>query len=123
MIEELRKDYITAARARGISDLGITWHHALRNTLLPALNSSLVSSASLLTSVFIVEAIFNFPGISQFLNNALKITYLGQELVPDVNAALGISLYSILVVLMLMSILDLVQSSVDPRYRQGISRP
>jgi peptide/nickel transport system permease protein len=112
MIEELSKDYITAVRARGVSERRITWHHALRNAVIPAINTSLLSAASLVTDVYIVESIFIFPGVSRFLRNALAGT-------PDVPAALGFSVYTVVLVLLLMTILDILQSLMDPRYRQG----
>jgi peptide/nickel transport system permease protein len=114
MIEELGKDYVTAARARGVSQRQAAWHHAFRNSLVPALNSSLLSAASLVTGVFIVESIFDFPGLSRFIKNALILQ-------PDTNAALGFSIYTVLIVLSLMLVLDVLQALADPRHRQGIS--
>jgi peptide/nickel transport system permease protein len=115
MQEELKKDYIMAAHARGIPEHRIIWRHALPNTLAPALNTSMLSAASLITGVVVVESIFAFPGISNFLRNSLVAT-------PDVPAALGFSVYTIIVVLVLMAILDIVQALVDPRYRLGVEK-
>ncbi|MCL4562177.1 MAG: ABC transporter permease [Chloroflexi bacterium] len=111
MIDELGKDYITAALARGASYRRATWYHALRNAVVPALNSSLLSAASLVTGVYIVETIFAFPGISRFIVGALSI-------VPDVPAALGFSVYTIILTLLFMTALDLLQALADPRHRE-----
>lgn len=115
MQEELKKDYIMAAHARGIPESRIIWKHALPNTLAPALNTSMLSAASLITGVVVVESIFAFPGISTFMRNSLAGT-------PDVPAALGFSVYIIVMVLVLMSLLDVVQALADPRYRLGVEK-
>ena len=111
MIEELQQDYVVAARARGVPQRRILWKHALRNAIGPALTSSLLSAASLLTGVFVVEIIFNFHGIS-------VLAVRSMQFVPDAPAALGFSIYSVIVVLILMGILDLIQSAFDPRIRE-----
>jgi peptide/nickel transport system permease protein len=113
MIEELQQDYVTAAKARGISRNKIVWEHALPNAVPPAITSSLISAASLLTGVFVVEIIFNLPGIS-------SIAVYSMAGIPDAPAALGFAIYSVMVVLILMSILDLIQYLLDPRIREKI---
>lgn len=113
MILELKKEYVLAARAHGIPRRWITWKHALRNAIAPALTSSLLSAASLLTGVFVVEIIFNFHGISE-------VAVSSMQFVPDAPAALGFAMYSVMVVLVLMSMLDLVLYLIDPRIRGGV---
>ncbi len=114
MIEEMGKEYITAAKGRGLSRGAILWRHALRNAMLPALNSAALSAASLVTGVFVVEAIYRFPGVSQLIVGSVAYA-------PDTPAAVGFAVYSVLVVLPLMLILDLIQAAVDPRIREGVT--
>jgi ABC-type dipeptide/oligopeptide/nickel transport system permease component len=111
MIEEQQKEYVIAARARGIPDQKITWRHTLRNAIAPALTSSMLSAASLLTGVFVVEIIYNFHGIS-------IIAVKSMNFIPDAPAAMGFAIYSVMVVLLLMVVLDLVQAMLDPRVRE-----
>ena len=113
MIEELHQDYVVAAKARGIPERRIVWHHTLRNALAPALTSSLLSAAALLTGVFVVEIIFNFHGISE-------IAVSGMAFIPDAPVALGFAIYSVVVVLILMGILDFIQAALDPRIREEV---
>jgi peptide/nickel transport system permease protein len=113
VIEELQKEYVVAAKARGISRRRIVWRHILRNAFAPALTSSLLSAASLLTGVFVVEIIFSFHGISE-------IAVRSMQFIPDAPAAMGFAIYSVIVVLILMNILDLVLAALDPRMRSGI---
>jgi peptide/nickel transport system permease protein len=114
IMEEMDKEYILSGRARGISDRVIVWKHAFRNALLPALNSTALSAASLITGVYVVEAIFNFRGVSYFIRNALS-----NHLV-DLPAMMGFTIFSVSLVLVFMAILDLLQAIADPRYREGL---
>jgi peptide/nickel transport system permease protein len=111
--EELGKEYILSAKARGFSERRVVWRHALKNALAPALASSLLSAASLVTGVFVVEIIYNFPGISE-------LVVRGFSFVPDTFAVLGFAIYSLILVLLLMLVLDLLVALVDPRHREGV---
>ena len=111
-IEEMNKDYINAARARGLSEKRIVWNHAFQNALGPALNSSALTTAMLITNVFVVERIFNINGISEM------ISMFGPS-VPDAAAVLGFGVYCVILVLLLMLILDILQAVLLPRTRKG----
>jgi len=113
MLDELNKDYLLAARARGISLQRAVWRHALRNVFSPVLTSTMLSAASLLTGVYIVEIIYNFPGVSGIITR-------GVGSIPDAIAAIGFAVYSILAVLFMMFVLDVIQAWLDPRFREGI---
>ena len=114
-IEELDKVYILAARGRGISQHKVLWRHALRNVLVPALNSSALSAASLVTGLFIVEVIFLYNGISSLFTQSMHINPLMAN--PDIPLALGFAIYSVITILIIMTILDIIQAAVDPRLR------
>lgn len=111
MIDELNQDYVVAARARGIPERRITWRHTLRNAIAPSMTSSLLSVTSLITGVFVVEILYDFHGVSDIAVRSMAYT-------PDAPAALGFAIYSVVVVLLLMAILDVVQLFVDPRARE-----
>ena len=113
MMDEFGKEYLLAARARGISNRRAVWHHALRNVFSPVLTSSMLSAASLITGVFVVEIIYNYPGVSYVITRGLGT-------IPDAPAAVGFAVYSILAVLFLMFVLDVIQAWLDPRYREGV---
>jgi ABC-type dipeptide/oligopeptide/nickel transport system permease component len=120
MIEELGQDYVVAARGRGVSMRRAVWWHALRNGLLPALNSTAISAAMLITGVYVVEVIFALPGISEPITQSSKSSIFAFAFVPDIAAAMGFAVYSVIIVLIFMLILDIVQAFVDPRLREGI---
>jgi peptide/nickel transport system permease protein len=111
MIEEMSKQYITAGWGRGLPRQSIIWRHALRNAMLPALNSIALSAASLIMGVFVVETIYDFPGVSE-LTRMLAFY-------ADPPVIMGFAIYSILLVLPLMIILDILQAAFDPRIREG----
>lgn len=114
MIDELDKDYVLAARSRGLPMRAIVWRHALRNALVPALTSSVLSAASLLGGVYVVELVFNFRGLS---NMIVAATAQG---IPDIAAALGFAIYNVIAVLLLMFVLDVLQAVIDPRLRERL---
>jgi peptide/nickel transport system permease protein len=112
MINEKGKDYITSAYARGLAPRVVLWRHALRNAMLPALTSTMLSAASLLTSVFVIEKIFNLKGLSELITWGMRGT-------PDAPLALGFAVYSVLIVMPLMLLLDFIKAAIDPRTRES----
>jgi peptide/nickel transport system permease protein len=113
MIDEEGKEYIIAAKARGVGRRDLVWKHMGRNALTPALTSSMLSAAALFTSMFVVEIIFGFRGVSTLVVVSLDYT-------PDATVLLGFAVYSVIVVLLLMLILDLLIAVFDPRVREGV---
>jgi peptide/nickel transport system permease protein len=112
IIDEKGKEYIVAARARGLRTRTVAWRHAFRNASLPALTSAILSVASLVTSVFVIEKIFNMKGLSELITYGIHGT-------PDAPLALGFAVYTVLIILPLMFILDVVKGWIDPRIREG----
>jgi len=113
MILERDKEYITSARARGVSERKVVWHHAFYNMLSPSLTSMTLSAATIITGVFVSEIIFDFDGLSYVIVNAMRG-------VPDASAALGFAVYSVIIILLLMFVLDVLQAVFDPRVREGV---
>jgi peptide/nickel transport system permease protein len=113
MIDERGKEYILSARARGVTERRVMWRHAFRNILTPSLTSIALSATSIITGVFVAEIIFNFNGVSSVIVGAMNG-------VPDAPAALGFAIYSVMMVLFLMFLLDVLQAALDPRVREGV---
>ncbi len=111
-IDELQKEYILAAKSRGLSDWAILWRHSFPNVISPALASSALSAASLITGVFIVERLYNLHGVSDMVVNGLLY-------VADAPTALGYTLYNVIAVQIIMLALDILRGVVDPRTREG----
>jgi peptide/nickel transport system permease protein len=81
--------------------------------LTPSLTSIALSATSILTGVFVAEIIFDFNGVSSVIVAAMSDT-------PDAPAALGFAIYSVILVLILMFLLDVLQAALDPRVREGV---
>jgi ABC-type dipeptide/oligopeptide/nickel transport system permease component len=111
IIEEAHKGYVTAAEARGLKEGRILWGHAVPNVLVPSLTTSALGAAALITGVYVVEAVFGWPGVSRLITNSMWF--------PDVAMASGFAVYSVLAVLAVMILLDIVQVIADPRLRKG----
>lgn len=113
VIEEGLKDYLLAAKARGLPDYVINRDYLFRNSLAPSLTSTMLAAASLYTSIFIVEVIYDLKGISSLvLDFSLPA--------PDAPLLLGFALISVVFVLLIMFILDLVIALYDPRIGEGL---
>lgn len=115
ILAERRRDYITAARARGVPETKLIWKHAFRNMVAPAFTSLVLSAASLLTGVFVVEIIFRYNGISSIIVRSM-------DGIPDAQAALGFTVYSTIIVLTLMFLLDVLQALFHPLVREEALR-
>lgn len=113
IIAEKGKEHMVAAKARGISENRLMWRYALRSVLTSSLTSVALSAAAIMTGVFVVEVIFNLKGISEVLVSSMSAA-------PDATAALGFSIYSVILIIALMFVLDIAQAIADPRVRDEI---
>ncbi len=82
--------------------------HALRNALVPILTSSAIASASLITSVYLVELLFNLHGLSDVfvVANSQAFTFVTFDPAP----AMGLAVYSVLIVVTLTFLLDVLHA-------------
>jgi peptide/nickel transport system permease protein len=113
VMSERNKGYVNAAYARGLSDRSVIWKHVYPNILPPSLVTLALSATSILTGAFVVEIIFNFKGVSHIIVSAMSSA-------PDAPAALGFTIYSVIMVLLLTFLLDVLQALFDPRVREGV---
>jgi ABC-type dipeptide/oligopeptide/nickel transport system permease component len=113
VIDQQKKEYIIAARARGIGERRLLWKHVLSTILAPSLTTMALSAASIVTGTFVVEIIFGLAGISQ-------VIVISMSSFPDAPAALGFCVYSVLIVMVMMFVLDLIQAALDPRVRDEV---
>lgn len=109
MLEVLRMDYIRFARARGIKDRVVHFHHALRNTLLPIITVSGIQIGYLIAFAVVVEQVFQWPGLGTMFLNALT-----ESDIPIITAFL-ILIACVFAAINL--IVDLLYTLADPRVR------
>ena len=72
LLEILNEDYIRTARAKGLSEFAILYHHALRNAALPVITIIGLQLGTLLGGAVITETIFSWPGIGQLLIESIQ---------------------------------------------------
>ena len=107
MIDTLGSDYVRTARAKGLSRGTVIWKHCLRNAFLPVLTYLGPAAAYTLTGSFVVEKVFNIPGLGQhFVNSVLN---------RDQTLILGTVMIYSAFLLSLNLIVDVMYVFVDPR--------
>lgn len=109
MLEVLAQDYIRTARAKGLRERTIIWRHALRNTLVPLLTTIGIIFGSLLTGTFVVETIFNIPGLGRQAINAI--------FARDYPVTIAVILLFTFFYAGINLLVDLVYGAIDPRIR------
>jgi peptide/nickel transport system permease protein len=107
--EELHEDYMTTARAIGLSPRRATLRHAVPNALLPVIALTAISLGYVVGGVIFIESVFSWPGIGQLTYDALQN--------GDVPVLQGIFLITSAAVIVLNLIADLVIIALDPRVR------
>lgn len=109
MLEELGKDYIRTARAKGLSESQIIYKHAGKNAIIPVITLASIQFIRLLGGTVIVETIFDYPGIGRFGVIA------AQQL--DIAGILGFSLMVAILFVLGNLLSDVLYTAVDPRIR------
>jgi peptide/nickel transport system permease protein len=118
VLEEIDQDYVTVAHAKGLKSRHVVWGHATRNALVPILTASALAAATLVSNLYLVEVLFNFHGVSDiFLITTAQASQFGTF---DPAPALGLAIYTVVLVLLIMLALDIVQALVDPRLRERL---
>ncbi|HLT20555.1 MAG TPA: ABC transporter permease [Thermomicrobiales bacterium] len=109
MLEVLGQDYITTARAKGLSEIVVIVRHAVRNALLPIITVIGLRAAFLLSGTVVVETIFAWPGIGRlFYDSVFRSDY---QVVQAI-----VMLFTVLVILANI-LTDLTYALIDPRIR------
>ena len=109
MLEVLTADYIRTARAKGVSEGGIFWRHALRNASLPVITVLGPAIAAITTGGFVVELVFAIPGLGRAFVEAV------QQL--DYTLIMGTTVFYGSFLVFMVIVVDLIYGFVDPRVR------
>ncbi|MBN1977086.1 MAG: ABC transporter permease [Anaerolineae bacterium] len=109
MLEVLRQDYITTARAKGLHERIVVNRHALPNALMPVVTIGGTMVLGLLSGVVITETVFNYPGIGSAAADAASNL--------DVVTVLGLALLNGLVLVLANVVIDVLYAFIDPRVR------
>ncbi|HVJ50355.1 ABC transporter permease [Desulfitobacterium sp.] len=109
MLDVLNQDYIRTARAKGMSEYVVVFRHALRNALIPVVTFLGPFFAYILTGNFVVEYVFNIPGIGQFF-----VTSINNR---DYPVILGTTVLFATVLVLFNLLVDIAYTLVDPRIK------
>jgi len=109
MLETLRQDYVTTARAKGVAERDVINKHARPNALIPVVTLAGFQVVSLLGGVVITETVFNYPGIGSAAAQA------AQQL--DVVTVLGFALFNGFILIIANIVVDIMYAVIDPRVR------
>jgi len=111
MLEVIRQDYITTARAKGLPESAVIFKHALRNALLPVVTMLGLSVPGLIGGSVIFETIFAIPGMGQL--------FYGAVMARDYPLVMAELVIGALLTLMGNLLADVSYALVDPRIRAG----
>ncbi|EJB01962.1 ABC-type dipeptide/oligopeptide/nickel transport system, permease component [Rhizobium leguminosarum bv. trifolii WSM597] len=107
MIEQLKSDVATAARARGMPEGIVFWRHVLPNSLVPTINLLAVNIGWLIGGSVVVETVFALPGMGQLLVRAIFSR--------DYMVVQGVAMVFACATVLINFIADIVTVTIDPR--------
>jgi oligopeptide transport system permease protein len=109
MLSAMQSEFITAARAKGLGETQLLFRHAFRLAVLPVVSYAGPMLADLLTGSFVIENIFQIPGIGVFLVNS--------SLNRDYPMIIGLSLLYAILLIGLNLLVDFAYTRLDPRVK------
>lgn len=109
MAEELNKEYVTAARAKGLPERTVILKHVLRNSLISVTTVAAFLTANIFAGSVVVEQVFNWPGLGRELIQA--------ALAREVNLVMAITLLVGVVIIVMNLLADILYAVLDPRIR------
>jgi len=114
LLDELSKDYVRTARARGVRTMRLLFRHVARNASIPVITVSALEISNLLAGAVIVETVFAWPGLGQVTVQSI--------LARDFLIVQGVVLLGAFVTVALNLAADILYSVVDPRIRLEASQ-
>lgn len=109
MLDVMGQDYMRTARAKGVSTFKSIFKHALRNAILPVITYLGPLLASLMTGSFIIEKIFNIPGLGS--------EFVGAITSRDYPMIMGTTIFLAVFIIVMNVVVDIAYAIVDPRIK------
>ena len=110
MLDQLSREYVLTARLKGANEFTVVMRHALGNAAIPLVTVIALSYGGLLEGSVLIETIFSWPGIGNYIYSSL--------FAADMNAVLGGTLLVGVVFVLLNMLSDVLYSVLDPRSRR-----
>lgn len=109
MAEEMNKDYVTTARAKGLPERTVILKHVLRNSLISVVTVAAFLTAGILAGSVVVEVVFNWPGLGRTLVEAV--------IAREINIILVVTLFTGVALVIANLLADIAYAMLDPRIR------
>ena len=109
MLDVLNQDYIKTAKAKGLSQTKIILRHTVRNAIMPVLTILGPTVASVLTGTFVIESIFNIPGLGKYFVMSIKDL--------DYTMISGTTVFYGALLIFCTLVVDLLYGLIDPRVK------
>ena len=109
MLEVIRQDYITTARAKGLSERIVVLKHALRNALIPVVTTAGNFLIMMIGGAVVTETIFSWPGVGRLIFDSITKR--------DLNMVVGCVILVTVIVCIINLLVDLVYVIVDPKIK------
>lgn len=111
MLETLQQDYVRTAKAKGLRWRRIVLVHVLRNSLIPVVTAAGPLLGYIITGSFVIELIFNIPGIGQY--------YVTAASARDYSVVMGLTVLLAIIVIVANLLVDILYGILDPRTREA----
>jgi ABC-type dipeptide/oligopeptide/nickel transport system permease component len=109
VLEVMRQDYVTTARAKGLSEKVVIWRHILRNSLITIVTILGLQLGALLNGSVITETVFSYPGIGDLLIQSISAR--------DYKLTQVLILFFAVLYFVVNLLVDLLYSWIDPRIK------
>lgn len=109
MLEVMGEDYVTTAKAKGLTERAVVYKHAARNALLPVVTSLAISIGFTISGGVLTETVFSWPGMGQYL--------IARTLAQDYPAVQGAFFILAIITIIMNMIADILYAYLDPRVR------
>jgi peptide/nickel transport system permease protein len=110
-LDVVSQDYVRTARAKGLPDRVVLFHHVLRNALLPMITLAGLQLPTLLGGALVTETVFTWPGMGRLFLDSLDYR--------DYPVVMGLLMFSAVLVLLGNFVADILCAAADPRIRLG----
>lgn len=109
VLENIRADYVTTARSKGVPEASVLWKHIIPNSLIPVITYAGTQFSKLLAGAIVIEGVFSIPGLGTYMINGINKR--------DYGAVQGSIIFSAITFSLVMLLCDVLYAYVDPRIK------
>lgn len=114
MLEVIKSDYITTARAKGLKEKDVILGHALRNAIIPIITIIGLQFGGMLGGSAVTERVFTIPGIGSYI--------VSKQMIPDIPVVLAGVVYIAIIISIANLMVDILYAFFDPRIKAKLKK-